>query len=429
MSRSTDQLPVSSMNQGSATPAPSASSASSRKHVLLALERRRETVLATLAPFMPGGEAASSQLARPWHCRDLYEESCLATLITGEARRRLRTAQFDLGSDDERWGRVLLSAYGSDLVALSAVRGRLGGRWLGPRAKGEAERSAQRRFTALLIELDAEQNRAEAISRYGPFAGRRHAERSVAVQTLGESSGPGSAEAPAPSTAVARPRRPAPGSTRLAEIRRPLAIGAVAVLALILALLADPFAGGEASPTLGAAAFTQQAIRGLNTDAVVAAAERAEARAEARERARERAAARAAAREQARERAAAREAASADTAAEEATPQETTSTAEPPVEPVEPAAPAPAPAPGPGGPGARRPRPRAGARAHRRRRQLLHLRMLNRARTLPLIAIVALGLGLPSAAAGGGYTVAQCDGAVNPSPGQAIQNGRAMPTR
>ena len=101
----------------------------------------------------------------------------------------------------------------------------------------------------------------------------------------------------------------------------------MAVLALILALVTDPFAGGEASPTLGAAAFTQQAIRGLNTDAVVAAAERAEARAEARERARERAAARAA-RERARERAAAREAASADTAAEEATPQETTTTAE-----------------------------------------------------------------------------------------------------
>ena len=191
MSRSTDQRPVSRMNRGPATPAPSASFASSRKHVLLALERRREAVLATLAPFMPDGEGAGPQLARPWHCRDVYEESCLATLITAEARRRLRAAQFDLGSDDERWGRVLLSGYGSDLVALSAVRRRLGGRWLGPRAKGEAERSAQRRFTALLIELDAEQNRAEAISRYGPFAGRRHAERSVAVQTLGESSASG----------------------------------------------------------------------------------------------------------------------------------------------------------------------------------------------------------------------------------------------
>jgi len=47
--------------------------------------------------------------------------------------------------------------------------------------------------------------------------------------------------------------------------------------------------------------------------------------------------------------------------------------------------------------------------------------MLKRARPLPVVAIAALGLALPSAASGGGYRVAQCDGALNPTPGQAAQ--------
>ena len=139
--------------------------------------------------------------------------------------------------------------------------------------------------------------------------------------------------------------------------RRSLAIGAAALaLVAVLALLIGPFAGSGPSPTLGAAVFTQQAIRGLNMDAVVAAAERAEARAAARERARERAAALAAARERARERAA-REAALAEAAADEPAPEESTTTAEAPVEPAAPVASAPAPAPAPAAPAPAAPAP------------------------------------------------------------------------
>ena len=348
MTRGAHQRALRRTNGG---PATSASSASARKQAVLRLERKRESVLTRLGPFMPGSEAEASELASPWHLAEAYEESCLATLITEEARRRLlATGLARDGDDDNRWARVLLSAYGRDLVALSAVRQRLGGRWLGARAKGEAERSARRRFTAVVVEIEAEQRSAAGMVGRGPVA-----VPSVAVGTLRESSPPSApieAPAPAAGTYVSAPEhRP----SRLPDPRS-LAIGVAAVLALIAILLTRPFAGGEASTTLGAAGFTQQAIRGLNMDAVVAAAERAEARAAARERARERAAALAAARERARERAA-REAALAEAAAEEPAPEESTTTAEAPVEPAAPVASAPAPAPAPAAPAPAAPAP------------------------------------------------------------------------
>ena len=220
-----------------------------RKEAVLQLERKRQAVLTRLGPFMPGSEAEASELASPWHLSEAYEESCLATLITQEARRRLLATELASDGDvDNRWARVLLSAYGRDLVDLSAVRQRLGGRWLGARAKGEAERSARRRLTAVVVEIEAEQRRAGEMVGRGPVA-----VPSVAVGTLRESSPPSApieAPAPAAGTYVAAPEhRP----SRLPDPRS-LAIGVTAVLALIAILLTRPFAGGEASTTLGAAA-------------------------------------------------------------------------------------------------------------------------------------------------------------------------------
>ena len=346
VTRGAGQRALRRTNEG---PATSASSASARKQAVLKLERKREAVLTRLGPFMPGSEAEASELASPWHLSEAYEESCLATLITEEARRRLLATGLARDGDvDNRWARVLLSAYGRDLVALSAVRQRLGGRWLGARAKGEAERSARRRFTAVVVEIEAEQRSAGGMVGRGPVS-----VPSVAVPVERPATGPPSA--PARSARAGRAELPEPRPSAIAGDRRRRACarrraGADAIL------LTRPFAGSGPSPTLGAAVFTQQAIRGLNMDAVVAAAERAEARAAARERARERAAALAAARERARERAA-REAALAEAAAEEPAPEESTTTAEAPVEPAAPVASAPAPAPAPAAPAPAAPAP------------------------------------------------------------------------
>ena len=189
-------------------PASSASSASVRKQAVLQLERKRQAVLTRLGPFMPGSEAEASELASPWHLSEAYEESCLATLITEEARRRLLATGLAWDGDvDNRWARVLLSAYGRDLVALSAVRQRLGGRWLGARAKGEAERSARRRFTAVVVEIEAEQRRAGGMVGRGPVA-----VPSVAVPVANRPA-PAAVEAPAPAPGRAG-RAELPASSR-----------------------------------------------------------------------------------------------------------------------------------------------------------------------------------------------------------------------
>ena len=122
----------------------------------------------------PRGEARISVLSGPWRNKEIYEDCCLATLMTQEAQRRLheprpRSDTETLPDGDERgeyvaapwaepWGRNLRMTYHAALIGLAGDRRKLA-RWLGSRSKGEAERRAQRRFERIMLELELEEER------------------------------------------------------------------------------------------------------------------------------------------------------------------------------------------------------------------------------------------------------------------------------
>jgi hypothetical protein len=371
MTRSARQPAPARTNGRSASRAPTlSSSAIASRHALLVLEWRREALLGATGHPWPHGDLRISVLNGPRRNREIYEDCCLATLMTQEGQRRLQVPRPSAGSQtrphrDERpgygaapwaepWGGILLTTYHADLARLAGDRMKLA-RWLGPRAKGEAERRAQRRFERLMLELELEEKRADATARYGPFAGRRHLQRNGGSQLLAE---PGEVPAANGESAIpARlPRRPKATAAQPAR-RRGAVIAAVGAASIaVLALVVGSVASDDSSPAVAAIPLAPGIASGLDPEPFIAEA-RAERR--ARERARERAEARElAAERRERRRAAAAEAQAAEAAAaDEAAAAEETAAAE--AEPTTPEATAPAPAPAPAPPAPAAPEPAA----------------------------------------------------------------------